>query len=81
LQRTLGLEQLKLDLYKLLKEKGLFPEGKAEFVLKKNECTIDGKQISKDTHQEILELCKTTIGMTFKNDSQIVLQLNTSVRK
>lgn len=76
LQRTLGLEEFKLELYKLLKEKDLYPEGKAEFVLKRNECTIGGKKISREVHKEILELCQTTIGMTFNNDSQIVLQLN-----
>jgi hypothetical protein len=72
----IGIEKFKYDLYRLLEKEGLFPKGKAEFVLKRNATTIDGKKIPKDVHERIMQLCAESIGLEFGKDTKIVLQLN-----
>lgn len=76
-KRMLGVEKFKLDLHELLKKEGFFPEGEAEFVLKKHECTIAGKKLPKDLHAKILYLCQESLKKEFTKDTKIVLQLNT----
>jgi hypothetical protein len=75
-RHILGIEKFKFDLHKLLTKEGLLPKGKAEFVLKRNECTIDGKKLPKEIHGRIMELCEECIGLRFDRDTKIVLQLN-----
>jgi len=70
------VEKFEFELHQLLTEKGLLPEGKAEFVLKKNEATINGKKLPKEIFEQILQLCKETLEKEFKSDTKIVLQLN-----
>ncbi|MBN1272738.1 MAG: hypothetical protein JXB26_10765 [Candidatus Aminicenantes bacterium] len=70
------VEKFKFDLHQLLKEKGLLPEGKAEFVLKLREATIDGKKLPKKIHEQILKLCQETMEKKFSSDTKIVLGLN-----
>jgi hypothetical protein len=76
MERMIGIEKFKFDLYQFLKNEGLLPEGEAKFVLKRNECSIDGKKLSKDIHERILKLCEESIGKKFDGDTKIVLQLN-----
>jgi len=73
---VVGIEKFKFDLHKLLEKEGLLPKGKAEFVLKKNACTIDGKKLPIDIHDRIMQLCEESVGMEFDRDTKIVLQLN-----
>ena len=70
------VEKFEFELYQLLQEKGLLPEGKSEFVLKKKEAFINGKKLSKEIHEQILQLCEETLEKEFNNDTKIVLQLN-----
>ena len=70
------VEKFEFELHQLLTEKGLLPEGKAEFVLKKNEATINGKKLPKEIHEQILQLCEEILEKEFKSDTKIVLQLN-----
>jgi hypothetical protein len=72
----IGIEEFKIDLRHLLKEEGLLPEGKAEFVLRMNESTIDGKKLPKAVHERIMNLCEQDIGKKFDRGTKIVLQLN-----
>ncbi len=74
--RMVGIEKFKFDLQQLLRKEGLLPEGKAEFVLKMNECSIDGKKLPKEIHERILRLCEESIGKKFTRDTKIILQLN-----
>jgi len=76
LSPMIGIEKFKLDLHQLLKEEGLLPEGKAEFVLRMNESTIDGKKLPKAVHERIMNLCEQDIGKKFDRGTKIVLQLN-----
>jgi hypothetical protein len=73
---VIGIEKFKYELHKLLEKEGLLPMGKAELVLKRNECTIAGKKLPKEIHERIMELCEKSIGMTFDHDTKIVLRLN-----
>jgi hypothetical protein len=73
---TLDVEKFKFDLRRLLKKEGLLPEGKGEFVLKLNECLIDGKKLPKEIHKKILALCEESLGKKFTGDTKIVLDLN-----
>jgi hypothetical protein len=75
-ERVIGIEKFKFHLEQLLKKEGLWPEGKARFVLKSNNCTIEGKKLSDKIHQQILQLCEESIGKTFDRDTRIILQLN-----
>jgi hypothetical protein len=75
-RRMIGIEKFKFELHQLLKKEGLLPEGKAEFVLKSKECTIDGKKLPDEIHEKILQLSEESIGKTFDRDTKIVLQLN-----
>jgi hypothetical protein len=70
------IEKFKFDLNQLLKKERLYPEGKAEFILKKHECTIDGKKVTKEIHEKILKLCEETLDKKFDKDTKIVLRLN-----
>jgi len=70
------IEKFKFDLHQLLKKEGLLPEGKAEFVLKMNECSIDGTKLPEDIHERIMKLCEESIGKKFDRDTKIVLHLN-----
>ncbi len=72
----LDVEKFKFDLSQLLKKEGLLPEGKAEFVLKLNECTINGKKLPKEIHKKILALCEEGLSKKFTGDTKIVLDLN-----
>jgi len=72
----IGIEKFKFDLHNLLEKEGLLPKGKAEFVLKRNASTIDGKKIPKDVHERIMQLCAESVGLEFGKDTKIVLQLN-----
>jgi len=74
--RMIGIEKFKFDLHQLLKNEGLLPAGEAEFVLKLNECTIDGKTLPKEIHSKILQLCEERLGKKFDRDTKIVLHLN-----
>jgi hypothetical protein len=76
IKRMLGIEKFEFELHKLLKSEGLLPEGEAEFVLKWNECSIDGKKLPKEIHSKILRLCEESLGKEFKRDTKIVLFLN-----
>ena len=76
LQLMIGVKKFEFELHQLLQEKGLLPEGRAEFVLKKNEATINGKKLPKEIHEQILQLCKEILEKEFKSDTKIVLQLN-----
>jgi hypothetical protein len=76
MQRMADIEKFKLDLHQLLKKEGLLPEGKAEFVLKMNECSIDGKELPKEIQKRILRLCEENLGKKFGRDTKIILQLN-----
>ncbi|MFC2168204.1 hypothetical protein ACFLRW_04395 [Acidobacteriota bacterium] len=75
-ENMLGLEKFEFELYQLLKRRGFFPIEKAEFVLKSSSCTIAGKKLPKEMHQEILQLCEESIGRKFNAKTKIVLQLN-----
>jgi hypothetical protein len=72
----LDVEKFKFDLSQILKNEALLPKGKAEFVLKLNECTINGKKLSKEIHKKILALCEESLGKKFTGDTKIVLDLN-----
>jgi hypothetical protein len=72
----IGIEKFKFELNQLLKDEGLFPEGKAKFVLRLRDCTIDGKKMPKEIHEKILRLCEETVGKKFDSDTQIILHLN-----
>jgi len=72
----IGIEKFNFDLHKLLKKEGLLPKDKAEFVLKRNAATIDGKKLPKEVHDRIMQLCAESIGLEFGKDTKIVLQLN-----
>jgi hypothetical protein len=74
--RMLSIEKFKFDLHQLLKDEGLLPEGKAEFILKMSECSIDGKKLSKEIHSRILSLSEEILGKKFDRDTKIVLTLN-----
>ena len=74
--RMVGIEKFKFDLHQLLKDEGLLPEGKAEFILKMNECSIDGKKLSKEIHSRILSLSEQILGKKFDRDTQVILSLN-----
>jgi hypothetical protein len=71
-----GIEKFKFDLHQLLKDEGLLPEGKAEFILKMNECSIDGKKLPKEIHSRILSLSEQILGKKFDIDTQVILSLN-----
>lgn len=75
-KRIIGIEKFKFDLHRFLKEEGLLPEGEAKFVLKWNECTIDGKKLSRDIHRKILRLCEEDLGKKFDRDTKVILGLN-----
>jgi intein/homing endonuclease len=72
----IGIEKFKFELNQLLKSEGLYPEGKAEFRLNLNECSIDGKKLPDEIHQKILQLGEKNLGKTFDRDTKIILQLN-----
>jgi hypothetical protein len=72
----IGIEKFKFELNQLLKNEGVYPEGKAEFVLKLKECSIDGKKLPDDLHQKILKLSETSLGKEFDRNTKIILQLN-----
>jgi hypothetical protein len=72
----IGVEKFKYDLHRFLEMEGLLPKGKAEFVLRKNSSTIDGKKLPRKIHETLKKMCVETIGKTFKGDTKIVLQLN-----
>lgn len=72
----IGIEKFKFDLHKLLEKEGLLPKGKAEFVLKRNAVTIDGKKLPKEVLDRIMQLCAESVGLEFGKDTKIVLQLN-----
>jgi len=76
IRRMVGIQKFEFELSRFLKQKGLFPEGKAEFILKSKVSSIDGKQLPKEIHQEIMKLCEECIGKKFTSTTQIVLQLN-----
>lgn len=76
MKRMVGIQKFEFELYRFLKQKGLFPKGKAEFVLKSTSSSIDGKQLPKEIHQEILKLCEECIGKKFGSSTKIILQLN-----
>jgi hypothetical protein len=76
MERMIGIEKFKFELHQLLKKEGLWPEGKAKFVLKSSECTIDGKKLPDEIHQKILQLSEESIGKAFDRDTKIILQLN-----
>jgi hypothetical protein len=76
IQRMVGIEKFKFDLHQILKNEELLPEGEAEFVLKLNECTVDGKKVSKEIHRKILQLCEKDLGKKFTRDTKIILRLN-----
>lgn len=76
IDRMLGIEKFKFELHRLLKTEGLLPEGKAEFILKTDESTLDGKKLPKQIHEKVMKLCEEHIGKTFDRDSKIVLTLN-----
>ena len=76
----IDIEKFKYDLHRFLEKEDLLPEGKAEFVLKKNSVTIDGKKLGKEIHAHILGLYVGTIGKEFDKDTKIVLQLNEDKR-
>jgi hypothetical protein len=72
----IGIEKFEFELHKLLKSEGLLPEEEAEFVLKWNQCTIDGKRLPKEIHREILDLCEKILDKKFGRDTKIILGLN-----
>lgn len=72
----IGIEKFKFDLHRLLEKEGLLPKGKGRFVLTRNTCTIDGKKVSQDVHNRIMQLCQESVGLEFEKDTKIVLQLN-----
>ena len=74
--RMIGIEKFKFDLHRFLKEEGLLPEGEAEFVLRLNECTIDGKKLPKEIHRKILQLCEKDLGKKFTGKTKVILSLN-----
>ena len=76
MRRLIGIEKFKFELHEFLKKEGLLPEGKAEFILRSNECLIDGKKLPDEIHQKILQLSEESIGKGFDRDTKIVLQLN-----
>ncbi len=76
IKRMVGIEKFEFELYRFLKKKGLFPKETTEFVLKSAFCSIGGKKLPKEVHQEILQLCEKCIGRKFESKTQIILQLN-----
>jgi hypothetical protein len=76
MERMIGIEKFKLDLHLFLKKEGFLPEGKAEFILRSNECLIDGKKLPAEIHTRILELSEQSLGKKFDSNTKIVLQLN-----
>jgi len=76
IKRMVGIEKFKFDLNLFLKQEGLLPDEKAEFVLNSKACSIDGKRLPKEIHKEILQLCEECIGKKFGSTTKIVLQLN-----
>ncbi len=75
-RRLIGIEKFKFELHQLLKKEGLLPERKSKFVLKWDECSLDGKQVPKEIHDKILRLCEEALGKKFKRDTKIILDLN-----
>ncbi len=75
-KRIINIEKFNFDLHRFLKKEGLLPEGEAEFVLKLNECTIDGKKLPKEIHQKILQLCEESLGKKFTRKTKVILGLN-----
>jgi hypothetical protein len=76
MKRMIGIEKFKFDLDQLLKNEGIYPEGKAEFVLTLKECSIAGKKLPEELHQKILKLSEESLGKKFDRDTKIILQLN-----
>ena len=76
MKRMLGIEKFSFYLHQLLKKKGLLPEGEAEFVLKMNESSIDGKKLSKEIHRKIIDLCEESLGKKFVRGTKVILHLN-----
>jgi hypothetical protein len=76
MERMIGAEKFAFDLQQFLKKEGLLPEGAAEFVLKMNECSINGKKLPKNIHDRIMKLCKESLRETFNKNTKIILQLN-----
>jgi hypothetical protein len=74
--RMIGIEKFKFELNQLLKKEGLLPKHKAEFILRSNECLIDGKKLPEEIHQKILQLSEECLGNKFDRNTKIVLQLN-----
>ena len=72
----IGVEKFKYDLHLFLEKEGLLPEGKAEFVLRKNSSTIDGKKLPREIHETLKRMCVETIGKKFEGDTKIVMRLN-----
>jgi len=75
-KRRIDIEKFKFDLHRLLKKEELLPEGEAEFVLKLNECTVDGKKLPKEIHLKILRLCEEDLGKKFTRKTKVILGLN-----
>ncbi|MFC2167313.1 hypothetical protein ACFLQZ_05045, partial [Acidobacteriota bacterium] len=76
MERMVGIEKFKFELNIFLKQKGLLPKGKAEFILKSTTSSIDGKRLPKEIHEKLLQLCEECTGNKFNSKTQIVLQLN-----
>jgi len=76
MKRMAGIEKFKFDLHLFLKQEGLLPKGKAEFVLNSKACSIDGKRLPKEIHKKIMQLCEESIGKKFDSNTKIILQLN-----
>jgi hypothetical protein len=70
------VEKFKFDLSRLLEAEGLMPKAEADFVLRKNSSSIDGKKLPQAVHEKIMRMCEETIGKKFDSDTKIVLQLN-----
>lgn len=75
-QLRLEIEKFTFDLHQLLEKEGLLPVGKAQFELRMNVCTIDGKRLPKEIHQKILKLCEESLNKKFDRDTKIILTLN-----
>jgi len=75
-QLRIEVEKFKFDLHQLLKAEGLLPEGKAQFELRANVCTIAGKRLPDRIHEKILKLCEECLSKKFDRDTKIVLTLN-----
>lgn len=70
------VEKFKFELHQLLQKEGLLPEGKAEFVLRMDKSTINGKRLPKTIHEQIMKLCEEIIEKKFERDTKIILDLN-----